>query len=87
MVTVVSLSSSQQLVTEFCSEQAELIPHSHSLPLFKIHTCFFYIHFSGKKERKKIMWKKTIITILTERKKKNKKPFNGNISTDSTEEK
>jgi hypothetical protein len=46
-----------------------------------------FIHFSGKKERKKIMSRKMAITTLTYRKKKNKKPFNGNIDTDSNEPK
>lgn len=52
MDTVVSLPSSQQPANEFCSEQAELLPHSHFLPFLKTHTWFLYIFFGkeGKEE-------------------------------------
>ena len=59
MVTVVSLSSSQQRASEFCSKEAELIPHSHFY-LSPRHIRGFYIHFSGKEGKEENYVKKQL---------------------------
>jgi hypothetical protein len=46
----------------------------------------FHIHFSGKKGKEKNYVEENSYYTLTQRKKKNKKTFSGNISTDSNEE-
>ena len=70
MVDVGSLPDAQQPANEFCSEQAELPPHSHFLSFLKTHTWFIYIYiyiyiyifFYGKEgNEKKYVEKKQLL--------------------------